>query len=258
MSAAATSPRPMTLWRLERLRVWRTHRWMLLVGVYVVLGALGAVSARYLADIVTRFGQGMTVDVPEPQPVDGIVQFVGNASQLGVLAVVVVAAGALTMDAKPELAAFLRTKVSRPAVLLGPAYAVTVAAAVVGLVAGTAVTWVLTHVLIGPLPAGAMVVGTLYGAVYLAFAVAVVAAVAGFTRSQAATVFGALGLLVALPIVGSIEAVGAWLPSELLGAVASLVDGAAAGDFARPLIVAVAATGALVALAAWRLERREL
>lgn len=249
---------PMTLWRLERLRLLRTHRWMLLVGVYGVLAVLSAVTARYLRELMARFGEGMTVQVPDPRPADGIGQFVSNTSQLGVLAVVVVAASALALDAKPELAAFLRTKVSRAAVLLVPAYAVTTAGAVVGLVIGTAVAWGLTHALIGPLPAGPMVVGTVYGALYLAFAVAVVAAVAGFTRSQAATVFGALGVLLLLPIAGTVDAVGRWLPSELLGAVAALVNGAPAGEFARAAVVSVAATAALLALAAWRLERREL
>lgn len=251
-------PAPMTLWRLERLRLLRTHRWMLLVGVYGVLAVLSAVTARYLRELMARFGEGMTIEGADPRPADGIGQFVSNTSQLGVLAVVVVATGALALDAKPELAAFLRTKVSRAAVLLVPAYAITTAGAVVALVIGTAVVWALTHVLIGPLPAGPMAVGTMYGALYLAFAVAVVAAVAGFTRSQTATVFGALGVLLLLPVAGTVDAVGVWLPSELLGAVAALVDGAPAGDFARAAVVSVTATAALLALAAWRLERREL
>lgn len=60
---------------------------------------------------------------------------------------------------------------------------------------------------------GAMLVGTLYGALYLAFAVAVVAVVAGFVRSQVATVFGSLAVLLLLPLVALIEPLRPWLPS---------------------------------------------
>lgn len=78
----------------------------------------------------------------------------------------------------------------------------TTAASVASLVLGRAIAWVLTGVLIGPLPVGAMLVGTVYGALYLAFAVAVVALVAGYARSQVTTVFAAIGVLL-LPAIES-------------------------------------------------------
>ena len=260
MSAAATPDRraPMTLWRLERTRLLRTHRWLLLVGVYAFLGVLGALGARYLNEIIERFGGEMTMVAPEPQPVDGLIQFVSNGAQLGLLAVVVVAAGALSLDAKPELSAFLRTKVPSPVVLLLPAYAVTLLGSALALALGTAVTWVLTEALIGPLPVGPVLLGTLLGAVFLAFAVAVVAAVAGFARSQAATVLGALGALLLLPALGVVDAIAVWLPSRLVTAVVALVEGQPASEFLRTTLVSLAATAALLALASRRLSRREL
>ncbi len=260
MSATPTNGRrvPMTLWRLERARLVRTHRWLLLVGVYASLGVLGALGARYLNEIIERFGGEMTIVAPEPQPVDGLIQFVSNGAQLGLLAVVVVAAGALSLDAKPELSAFLRTKVSSPVVLLLPAYAITLLGAALGLALGTGVTWLLTEALIGPLPVGPVLLGTLLGGVFLAFALAVVAAVAGFTRSQAATVLGALGALLLLPAVGVVDAIAVWLPSRLVTAVVALAEGQPAGEFLGATLVSVAATAALLGLAARRLSRREL
>lgn len=260
MSAPTAADRrpPMTLWRLERARLVRTHRWLLLAGVYASLGVLGALGARYLNEIIERFGGEVTIVAPEPQPVDGLIQFVSNGAQLGILAVVVVAAGALSLDAKPELSAFLRTKVSSPVVLLLPAYVVTLLGSAVALALGTAVTWVLTESLIGALPAGPVLLGTLLGAVFLAFALAVVAAVAGFTRSQTATVLGALGALLLLPAFGVVDAVAVWLPSRLATAVVALTEGQPAGEFLRATLVSLAATAALLALAARRLSRREL
>ncbi len=53
-----------------------------------------------------------------------------------------------------------------------PRYTAVTTLAVVSLVLGTAITWMLTAILIRPLPAAAMLVGMLYGSAYLLFAVA--------------------------------------------------------------------------------------
>lgn len=248
----------MTLWRLEALRMLRTNRWMLLVGVYVFFGASGPLLARYMEALVSRFGGGeITLGGTDPRPVDGVVQFVSNASQLGLLAVIVVAAGALTLDARPEFAAFLRTKVERPRVLVVPRVGVVTATAVASLWVGTAVAWALTVAVLGGLPVGAMLLGTLLGSLYLAFAVAVVAVVASVVRSIAGTVFASLAVLLAFPIVALLPPVAPWLPSELLTSVAGLIDGSPASDYLRATVVSVLATVALVILAGRRLEQRE-
>ncbi|MFO7960854.1 MAG: hypothetical protein R6U94_07910 [Nitriliruptoraceae bacterium] len=248
----------MSLWRLEVLRMVRTHRWAIVVGVYAVFGVLGPVSARYLSEIVANFAGDVTIVVPDPRPVDGILQFVSNTTQLGLLAVVVVAASALAVDARTEVAAFLRTRVEHGAVLLWPRYVVTTATAVLALVTGTAVAWVLTVVLLGELPTGSMVVGTALGGLYLAFAVAVVAAAGAIARGVLPTVFAAVAVLLLLPIAGVLPAVEPWLPSELLTAVVALLEGEPASDYLRAAGVTIVVTALLLALAARQLQRRDL
>ncbi len=248
----------MNLWRLELLRLSRTHRWMILAGAYLMFGVLGPLTARYFTEIMERFGGGMTIVAPDPRPVDGIEQFVGNASQLGLLAVVGVAVAALAIDTRPEVAAFLRTRVARASALVIPRYVTTTVAAVCALVAGTAVAWALTTVLIGDLPTGAMVLGTALGALYLAFAVAVAAAVSGWVRSQLGGVLVVLAVLLALPVLGLLPDVAPWLPSRLLGAVVALVEGAAASEFTRAGVVTVVVTAALLFAATRLVARREL
>lgn len=255
---ASTRPAEMTLWRLEAVRLWRTRRWLIVFGVYAAFGALGPVTARYFEAIVGRVGGGVQITAPAPTPAEGIGQFLSNASQLGLLAVVVVAAGALAVDARPEFAAFLRTKVSQPWRLLLPRFVVSTAVAAAALAVGTAIAWGLTAALIGAPEAGALLVGTLYGILFLAFAVAVVAAVAGFARSQATAVFGALIVLLALPILAIADPLSAWLPSGLLGAAAAMVEGVPAAEFLRSALVTVVLTVALLAVALRRFAAREL
>ena len=248
----------MSLWRLEFLRMVRTHRWLVLVGVFLTFGILGPVTARYLADIVGNFAGEITIVVPDPRPVDGILQFVSNATQVGLLAVVVVAASACAIDARVEVAAFLRTRVEHAGRLLWPRYAVVACTSVLALIVGTAAAWALTGLMLGRLPIGAMLVGTLLGGLYLCFAVAVVAAASALVRSMLPAVLVGLGVLLSLPLIGIIPSVQPWLPSHLVNAIVALIDGAPASDSLRAAAVTIAAIPALLVTASWRLDRREL
>jgi ABC-2 type transport system permease protein len=248
----------MSLWRLELLRMIRTHRWVILVGIYGFFGVLGPVTGRYLNEILGSVAGEITIEMPDPRPLDGIAQFVSNTTQLGLLAVVIVAASALAIDAREEVAAFLRTRVEHARTLVLPRYLAVTLTAVAALVVGTAIAWGLTVALLGGLPVGRLTLGTFLGALYLAFAVAVVAAAGAFVRGMLPTVFVGLGLLLLLPLVGIFPAVQPWLPSHLVTAVVALLDGAAASEYLRAGSVTLVATPALLALAAWRLDRREL
>lgn len=248
----------MTLWKLEVLRLTRTNRWMILVGVFAFFGLLGPVTARYLGEIMGRFGGEVQVVIPDATPLDGLLQYLSNASQIGLLAVVVVAAAALAVDARPEAAAFLRTRIPDARTILVPRYAVTTLASIGAFVLGLLLAWGGTVWLIGSLPAGEVVLGMLLGALYLAFVVAVVAALASVTRTVVTTVFASLAALLALPIVALVDAVEPWLPSELLGATTEVVAGTPVGDFTRAIVVAAVGTVGLLAIAATGQARREL
>lgn len=248
----------MNLWRLELLRMVRTHRWTIVVGVYVLFGVLGPVSARYLNEILSNFAGEITIVMPDPRPVDGILQFISNTTQLGLLTVVVVAASALAIDARTEVAAFLRTRVPHPATLLWPRYVVVTATAILGLLIGTGVAWALTGAMLGGVPVGAMVVGTALGALYLAFVVAVMAVAGSVARGMLPTVFAGLVILILLPVFGVLPPLEPWLPSHLVTAVVALVDGARSGEYLRAAAVTAVAIPVLLALAARQLQRREM
>lgn len=84
-----------------------------------------------------------------------------------------------------------------------------------------------------------------------------VAAVAGLARSQTGAVFGALAVLLVVPVLGLAPALQPWLPSELLAAIGALVEGGSACDFARSAVVALVTIAALLAFAIHRFDRRE-
>ncbi len=249
----------MSLWRLEWLRLVRTHRLLIIVGVYLFFGLTGPLTARYLSAILGRLGtEGIRIEFPDPVPADGISQFVGNASQIGLLVVVMVAASALAFDARREMAVFLRTRVRRVREIVVPAYAVNAGAAVAGLVVGSLAAWYETAVLLGGLSPVSMLAGIAYGALFLIFAVAVTALVASIVRGVLATAGVTLVLLLALALVGSLPSVARWLPTNLAGALAGLVREGSAVDYLPAAATSILATLAAVIFATTLGARREL
>jgi ABC-2 type transport system permease protein len=247
------------LWKLEWLRLVRTRRLVALLGVYAFFGFVGPLTARYLPEIIDRFGgEGFQVIVPDPVASDGIAQFMSSATQIGLLVAVVVAAGALTLDALPEMSVFLRTRVASPARLVVPRFTVGFAAASVAYFLGLGIAWYETAVLIGGLPAGRLLLGAVLGVLYLAFAVGVTAAVASRFASVLTTVLVSLMALLILPIAGIVDVVGRWLPSHLVGAQVDLLKDGAAADYLGAALVTVAATAAALGLAVRRTGTREL
>jgi len=249
----------MNLWRLEWLRLWRTKRWIALVGVYLFFGFLGPLSARYLNEILARTAQlqqGAVIKLPPPTPADGIAQYVGNAAQLGILVVVVVAAGAFVM--KPEMATFLRTRVQGIARLLVPRYVVSVAAATGAFLLGTGAAWYETSVLLGGLPVGRMFAGIGYGILALLFVVSVVAAVSSRSKNTLGTVLISIVALLLLPLIGLIHGMAKWVPTSLISAMSDLARDASVGDFTKTAIVTVVVTAGLLWFAAWGHAHREV
>jgi ABC-2 type transport system permease protein len=248
-----------SMWKLEWLRLVRTKRWVALFGVYLFFGFLGPITARYLNEILARAAaqqQGFVFDAPPPTPRDGIAQYVGNTAQLGVLVVVVVAAGAFFM--KPEIATFLRTRVERVTGLLAPKYLVASGGAIAAFLAGTGAAWYETQVLLGSLPVSHMLAGIGYGILSLLFVVAVVAAVSARAKSMLSTVLISIVALLLLPVLGLIKGVNDWLPTSLISAMAPLAGGSAIGDYTKAAIVAVVAIGVLLVLAARGHASREI
>ena len=257
-AGAARPRRRMSIWRLEWLRLTRSRGALVLGAVYLVFGFLGPVLALYLQDLVRLAQSEIRISVPAPTAQDGIAEYISQVSQIGLIVVVAVAAGALTFDARRGLSTFLRTRARSMWMLVGPRAAVVAAAAVGAYALGTLAAWYETTLLIGDLSAGAVIEGLLCGSAYLVFAVAVVCAAASMARNTLGTVGIALAFLLLLPLAGTSTVVHKWLPSTLVGAPIDLLNTAQLSDYAPALVAAATASAALVTLAVERLKRREV
>ncbi|NIR38677.1 MAG: hypothetical protein GWN02_20240, partial [Gemmatimonadetes bacterium] len=170
-----------------------------------------------------------------------------------------IAAGSLAFDAIPEMGTFLRTRIPDVRRILAPRLVVTTLAVVAAFVVGALTAWYETWALIGSPGAGSVLAGIGFGALFLVFVVALVAAVAGRASSVLGTVMASIVVLLVMPIFGISDAIGRWLPTHLGGALGALPAGATEpSDYWRASLMTVVLVALLLWLAASLAERREL
>jgi ABC-2 type transport system permease protein len=249
----------MSLWRLEWLRLTRTPRAVALAAIFLFVGFIEPVAAKYENNLISRVAHGPKITLPPPTAADGLGSYTGEISMIGLVVVVAVAASALTFDARKGLAIFLRSRVTSLWTLVLPPFVASAGAAAVAYVLGTLAACYETIVLIGPLSAGQVAAGVLCFISYLTFAVAVTAFASSLVRSMIGTVAITLVILLALPVAATIKRISNWLPSNLPGAPPALAGGSQhLSHFAPSIGVAIVAGLALLLLGVRRLGAREI
>jgi len=249
----------LTLWRLEWLRLIRTRRWFSIAGVIVMFGFISPLTVRYAEDLLEVLGPGdIQVTLPPATPDEAMRQYVGNIQQLGTLVVVLVSASALALDSRPEVAAFLRSRVRSTRDLVVPKFALNAGVAALAFTAGAFAAWYETEVLLDSLPVGRTLLAIATGALFQVFIVATVALAAGLSKSFLQTAIVAVGLLLSLPVLSLIGAVSPWLPNQLSTNLAELQEARSFADYARPILVTLVAVPVFMVVAVRRLDLREL
>ncbi len=174
----------MSLLKLDLLRLRRTWRGPGILAAFLLFGIIGPLTARYQKDITAHFGSsnGIQIIVPPPKPVDGIAQYMGNATQIGLLLAVVLAIGALNFDSQADVAIFLRTRVSvRRLVLLR--YTVYAVGAALTFILGALLAWYESAILIDSLPVLPVLAGLAYVVLFYVYVIALAAVAEAMSRS---------------------------------------------------------------------------
>lgn len=251
------------LFRKELLEAWRTRRLPALAVLFVVVGILSPLTARYLNEILAAaLGDQLPVVLPEPTAAMAIDQLLKNLGQFGALAGIALAMGSVAGELDRGTAALvLAQPATRPAFLLAKLAGIaTVLGACTAL--AVAVCWVYTAVLFEPLPIGGWIVmGILEWLVLLAWAAVTFLASSATGSTMAAAGLGFVALI-GISLVAIVPALDHVLPTGLAAPAALLAAGAPGGVDGGVLASAIAGTVVLIAacaagaLAAFR--RREL
>ena len=251
------------LLRKELLEAWRTRRLPAVAVLFLIVGILSPLTARYLNEILAMaLGDQLPVTLPIPTAATALDQLLKNMGQLGALAAIALAMGsvsgeldrgtaALVLAQPATRRAFLLAKLTGIAIVLG-----------VGTMLGVAVAWIYTAILFEPLSiVGWLVLAVLAWLALLAWAALTFLASTATGSTTAAAGLGFVALVV-VSLVAVIPALDHVLPTGLYAPAGLIAAGQGAGVATGELATAIAGTIVIVggcaigALAAFR--RREL
>ena len=217
------------LLRKELDEAWRTRRLPVVAGLFIVVGMLSPLTARYLREIMqAALGDQLAVPIPEPTAVMAVEQLQKNLAQLGALVAIALAMGSVSGEldrgtaslvlAQPVTrTSFLAAKLTSIAVVLGVAVALAGASA-----------WTYTAVLFEPQPVGGWVAMTLLSWLALcAWASLTFLASAATGSTTAAAGLGFVALVV-ISLGAILPAVDRLLPTGLAAPGIRLASGARA------------------------------
>jgi ABC-2 type transport system permease protein len=248
----------------ELREAWRTRRLPLLVLLFVLVGLISPLTAKFLPDILKAAlgDQAKGIPMPLADATAGLEQLQKNLGQLGALAAIALAMGAVSGELDRGTAALvLAQPVGRPAFLAAKLAAIGVVLAIATALA-VIVAWIYTAILFEPLPVGGWIaLAALDWLALFAWASLTLWASAATGSTTAAAGLGFVGLI-ALSLAAVIPVVNQWLPSGLTAPAISLaantvgdLDGAqlATSIAGSIIVVGVAAAAAMVSF-----RRREL
>jgi ABC-2 type transport system permease protein len=248
------------LLRKELLESWRTRRIPVVVALFLFVGILSPLTARYLPEIlkVALGDQATSIPIPTPTTADAIIQLQKNVAQFGALTAIVLAMGLVANEKDRGTAGFILTKPASRAAFLTAKLAGLGAILALGTVLAVAVAWVYTAILFEPLPPAGWLAFAILSWLFLMAWATITFLASTALRSAAAAAGIGIGALLLLSLVAAIPPVGRWLPSGLDGPALAL----AAGRPLEPTDLATALAGTLAIVAgcvalAWTSFRRQ-
>jgi ABC-2 type transport system permease protein len=235
----------------ELREAWRTRRLPVLVLLFVAVGIVSPLTARYLDEIIKlAVGNQLPVPVPPATVGSAIGQLQKNLGQLGALAAIALAMGSVSGELDRGTAALvLAQPIGRPAFLLAKLAGIGVVLGICVVLAMIA-AWAYTAILFEPLPvAGWIALAALSWLSLFAWAALTVLAstATGSTTAAAGIGFVALVVISLLAVVPALDHV---LPTGLSTPAALLALGHGADVQPGELATAVAGTLVIVAIAA--------
>jgi ABC-2 type transport system permease protein len=236
--------------RKELREAWRSRRLPAVAIMFVAIGILSPLTARYLPEILkAALGDQLTVPIPAPTPSDAVLQLQKNLGQLGAFAAIVLAMGAVSNEKERGTAAFVLTKPVDRGAFLGAKLATIGVVLALATLAAVVVGWVYTAILFEPGPVDGW--AALAVLIWLQLSSWAAISFLGSTvlgSSAAAATIGVCALI-GVSLISAIPGVGRFLPPGLDGPALALATGRVDGLTGGVLATAVGGSVVLIALA---------
>lgn len=249
-----------TLLKKEWRAQWRSARLLILIAVLLISGLISPLLAKYTPELLRSIPDlppGVADMIPEPGISDAIGQYLKNASQFGVLLVVILNMGLVAQEKERGTALLVLTHpVSRSALVLSK-WLVALLSVALGVLAGALGSLFYSAILFEPLPLVAFTGLNLLLLVFLGTYLSIALLASSLAHSQSAAAGGAFAGLALLLILSSLPRVNEYMPAALLDWGSGLVLGEAQSAW-WALAIALAIMLLSVLLACLGFERQEL
>ncbi|HEY3336688.1 MAG TPA: ABC transporter permease subunit [Candidatus Limnocylindrales bacterium] len=223
------------LLRKELLEAWRTRRLPVVAVLFLVVGIISPLTAKYLPEILTAtLGDQLPIPLPTPVAADALAQLQKNLGQLGALAAIALAMGSVAGELDRGTAALVLAQPATRAAFLAAKLVAIALVLAVSVATAMAVAWIYTAILFEPLPIGGwLAMAALSWLALLAWASLTFLASAATGSTTAAAGLGFVALVV-ISLVSIVPVLDHLLPSGLsapaieLASVGSVADAGAA------------------------------
>lgn len=234
--------------RKELLEAWRTRRLPVVAGLFLVVGMVSPLTAKYLPDILkAALGDQLTVPLPAPVAADALAQLEKNLAQLGALVAIALAMGSVAGELDRGTAALvLAQPATRSAFLVAKLIAIGIVLGVSTILA-TVAAWIYTAVLFEPLPIPGWVAMTVLAWLALTTWAAVTFLASAATGSTTAAAGLGFVAWVVVSIAAVVPALDQVLPTGLTVPAIQLAAGTTGDLDAVRLATSIAGTLVIIA-----------
>jgi ABC-2 type transport system permease protein len=229
----------LTLIRKDLLEQWRTKRILILSIVFLFVAVASPIIAKLTPELLKSISMpGVTFNLPNPTNLDSLDQFIKNISQIAILVLVFVVAGAVSDEKNRKTLEILLTKpVSRAAFILSKFKSYFISIATIFVISSaifylyTASTFTSFNLLNFTIMAGNL-------AIYILMIVAVtIFASTVFNNSMAAGGVGFVAYIVFGTIFSLIEPLKRYSPNTILSSYKDVVSNGWNSDLFLPIVV---------------------
>lgn len=247
--------------RKELHEAVRSHRLLVVAVVFLILGIISPVTAKYTPELLKAVGTGqagVTIILPTPTITDAIAQYLKNVAGTGVFVALLVPMGMVAREKERGTAAFVLTKPLSRGAFLGAKLISLFIMLAVGVAVAAMATYVYTAILFAPLAVGGFLASTLL--VFFSLMVYGLLTFLGSTlaSSQLPAIGVGLAAWVAISVIGIIPSAAQFTPSGLIEIASAVARGATPEHVATSLIGNAVLCAIVVTLAWLSFRRKEL
>lgn len=247
--------------RKELREAVRSNRLLVVAAVFLVLGIISPLTAKYTPELLKALGtgqNGVTITFPTPTVVDAIVQYLKNVAGTGIFVAILLPMGMVAREKERGTAAFVLTKPISRAAFLGAKLVALLALLGVGMLLAAIATYMYTAILFKPIDVGGFIGCSLL--ILLSLVVYGLLTFLGstLTRSQLAAVGIGLAAWVLISIIGISPPLAQLTPGGLLEPASALAQGKTPDHLLLSVAANIVLCALLAALAWFAFRRQEL